>query len=165
MFLKAYRIQLAFQLGLHAKCENKTRQIRLLFFSYLQLSAMLGVYQRLVGSTSHDVQAFALLGALIVSAPKQALEPFLQQVFVVIFRRLQLSKTEKFMKGKGFHCNFSANSFRIFICSANFVCLLIHSPSVIIYFLWFILTPFVGQRSSCSSLGSCWFIHRTIWSV
>ncbi|KAA0184353.1 Exportin-2 [Fasciolopsis buskii] len=44
-----------------------------------KLSAMLGVYQRLVGSTSHDVQAFALLGALIVSAPKQALEPFLQQ--------------------------------------------------------------------------------------
>ncbi|TPP63258.1 Exportin-2 [Fasciola gigantica] len=63
-----------------------------------KLSAMLGVYQRLVGSSSHDVQGFALLGALIMSTPKQVLEPFLQQVFVVIFRRLQSSKTEKFMK-------------------------------------------------------------------
>ncbi|KAG5454542.1 Exportin-2 [Clonorchis sinensis] len=63
-----------------------------------KLSAMLGVYQRLIQSSLHDTHAFALLGALVLAVPKPTLEPFLRQVFMVIFRRLQSSKTEKFMK-------------------------------------------------------------------
>ncbi|KER20643.1 hypothetical protein T265_15265, partial [Opisthorchis viverrini] len=65
-----------------------------------KLSAMLGVYQRLIQSSLHDTHAFALLGALVLAVPKPTLEPFLRQIFMVIFRRLQSSKTEKFMKGK-----------------------------------------------------------------
>ncbi|CAL8104219.1 unnamed protein product [Calicophoron daubneyi] len=63
-----------------------------------KLSAMLGVYQRLIGSPTYDTQAFAVLNALILATPKEVMQPYLRQIFVVIFRRLQASKTEKFLK-------------------------------------------------------------------
>ncbi|KAF5399333.1 Importin alpha re-exporter [Paragonimus heterotremus] len=63
-----------------------------------KLSAMLGVYQRLIASVAHDAHSLLLLDALVVATPKPLIQPYLRQVFIVIFRRLQTSKTEKFMK-------------------------------------------------------------------
>lgn len=44
--------------------------------------------------------AFALLNAILLSGPKDILMPnYFRQIFMIIFRRLQSCKREKFMKG------------------------------------------------------------------
>ncbi|CAH8575839.1 unnamed protein product [Heterobilharzia americana] len=83
-----------------------------------KLSPILGVFQKLVGSSTNDIHAFALLNAILLAGPKDIMMPnYFRQVFMVIFRRLQTCKKERFMK-----------AFASFI--AHFV--LIHSPNELI---------------------------------
>ncbi len=64
----------------------------------LQVEAMLGVYQRLIASKSNDVHAFTIITAFLLAIPRTHLQPFLSQIFICIFQRLQSAKTEKFMR-------------------------------------------------------------------
>ncbi|TNN21396.1 Exportin-2 isoform 2 [Schistosoma japonicum] len=64
-----------------------------------KITPILGVFQKLVGSSVNDVYAFALLNAILLAGPKDILMPtYFRQIFMVIFRRLQSCKKEKFMK-------------------------------------------------------------------
>ncbi|KAM7539932.1 hypothetical protein Aperf_G00000045545 [Anoplocephala perfoliata] len=60
--------------------------------------AMLGVYQRLLNSKTNDVYAFNIISAFLLAFPRASLQPFLKQIFICIFQRLQTAKTEKFMR-------------------------------------------------------------------
>ncbi|XP_018646276.1 importin-alpha re-exporter (chromosome segregation 1-like protein) [Schistosoma mansoni] len=64
-----------------------------------KITPILGVFQKLVNSSINDVYAFALLNAILLSGPKDILMPtYFRQIFMIIFRRLQTCKKEKFMK-------------------------------------------------------------------
>ncbi|RTG91382.1 exportin-2 (importin alpha re-exporter), partial [Schistosoma bovis] len=64
-----------------------------------KITPILGVFQKLVNSSINDVYAFALLNAILLSGPKDILMPnYFRQIFMIIFRRLQSCKREKFMK-------------------------------------------------------------------
>ncbi|CAH8529122.1 unnamed protein product [Schistosoma turkestanicum] len=64
-----------------------------------KITPILGVFQKLVNSSLNDVYAFALLNAILLSSPKDVLMPnYFRQIFMIIFRRLQMCKKEKFMK-------------------------------------------------------------------
>eukprot|EP00899_Mesostigma_viride_P021200 jgi/Mesvir1/29081/Mv18387-RA.1 len=63
-----------------------------------QLSAILGVFQRLIGSKVHDHEGFYILNALIECLPLASMEPFLPTVWSLLCSRLQTSKTVKFVK-------------------------------------------------------------------
>ncbi|VDD74313.1 unnamed protein product [Mesocestoides corti] len=60
--------------------------------------AMLGVYQRLLTSKSNDVYAFTIISAFLLAFPRVHLQPYLSQIFICIFQRLQAAKTDKFMR-------------------------------------------------------------------
>ena len=59
---------------------------------------MLGVYQRLLQSKTNDVHAFTIISSFILAFPRTNLQPYLPQIFICIFQRLQAAKTEKFMR-------------------------------------------------------------------
>ncbi|POW10229.1 hypothetical protein PSTT_06235 [Puccinia striiformis] len=61
-----------------------------------RISAMLGVFQKLIGSKLNDVYGFELLEALFEHVPVDALMPYLRNVFLLLLTRLQQSKTDKF---------------------------------------------------------------------
>ncbi|KAA1099321.1 importin-alpha export receptor, variant 2 [Puccinia graminis f. sp. tritici] len=61
-----------------------------------RISAMLGVFQKLIGSKLNDVYGFELLEALFEHVPVDALLPYLRNVFLLLLTRLQQSKTDKF---------------------------------------------------------------------
>ncbi|KAH9278018.1 Exportin-2 [Echinococcus granulosus] len=63
-----------------------------------KMDAILGVYQRLLTSKTNDVYAFTIISAFLLAFPRTFLEPFLPQIFICIFQRLQTAKTEKFMR-------------------------------------------------------------------
>ncbi|VDP35199.1 unnamed protein product [Schistosoma margrebowiei] len=64
-----------------------------------KITPILGVFQKLVNSSINDVYAFALLNGILLSGPKDILMPtYFRQIFMIIFRRLQSCKREKFMK-------------------------------------------------------------------
>ena len=64
-----------------------------------KLLAILGVFQKLIASKSNDHEGFYLLGSLVESLDPAVLAPQLKNVFVVLFQRLQSSKTTKYVKG------------------------------------------------------------------
>ncbi|CAH8862787.1 unnamed protein product [Trichobilharzia szidati] len=83
-----------------------------------KISPIMGVFQKLASSSTNEVHAFALLNALLLAGPKDTMMPNnFRQIFMVIFRRLQTCKTERFLK-----------AFASFI--AHFV--LIYSPNELI---------------------------------
>jgi len=61
-----------------------------------RISAILGVFQKLIGSKLNDVYGFELLEALFEHVPIDTLMPYLRNVFVLLLTRLQQSKTDKF---------------------------------------------------------------------
>ncbi|VDL61902.1 unnamed protein product [Hymenolepis diminuta] len=63
-----------------------------------KVEAILGVYQRLLNSKTNDVYAFSIISAFLLAFPRANLQPFLKQIFICIFQRLQAAKTEKFMR-------------------------------------------------------------------
>ncbi|VDQ13457.1 unnamed protein product [Trichobilharzia regenti] len=66
-----------------------------------KISPIMGVFQKLASSSTNEVHAFALLNALLLAGPKDTMMPNnFRQIFMVIFRRLQTCKTERFLKGE-----------------------------------------------------------------
>lgn len=64
-----------------------------------KLSALLGVFQKLIASKSNDHEGFYLLGSLVENVEPATLAPQLKPIFILLFQRLQNSKTQKYVKG------------------------------------------------------------------
>ena len=64
-----------------------------------KLPALLGVFQKLIASKANDHEGFYLLGSLVEHLEPAALNAHLKNVLIVLFQRLQSSKTTKYVKG------------------------------------------------------------------
>lgn len=64
-----------------------------------KLSALLGVFQKLIASKANDHEGFYLLESLVENLEHSLLAPQLKSVFILLFQRLQSSKTTKYVKG------------------------------------------------------------------
>lgn len=62
------------------------------------LSALLGVFQKLVASKMNDHEGFYLLGSLVEHVEPSLLSPHIKDIFILLFQRLQGSKTTKYVK-------------------------------------------------------------------
>ncbi|XP_012275464.1 exportin-2 isoform X2 [Orussus abietinus] len=62
-------------------------------------NGLLGVFQKLIASKSNDHEGFLLIQSIIEHFAPNVLEPYMKQVFVLLFQRLSSSKTTKFVKG------------------------------------------------------------------
>ncbi|KAK3727815.1 hypothetical protein QZH41_008254 [Actinostola sp. cb2023] len=62
------------------------------------LDAILGVFQKLIASKSNDHEGFYLLSSIIEHMHRVALESYMPKIFILLFHRLQNSKTTKFVK-------------------------------------------------------------------
>ncbi|KAG7209545.1 hypothetical protein KM043_015625 [Ampulex compressa] len=62
-------------------------------------SGLLGVFQKLIASKANDHEGFLLIQSIIEHFAPNVLEPYMKQVFVLLFQRLSSSKTTKFVKG------------------------------------------------------------------
>lgn len=60
---------------------------------------LLGVFQKLIASKTNDHEGFYLVNSLIEHGDREAMSNLWKDIFVVLFRRLQSSKTTKFVKG------------------------------------------------------------------
>lgn len=59
------------------------------------LSALLGVFQKLISSKANEVHAYDLLEAVTLYVPPEALQPFLQQIMSLQLTRLGAGKTPR----------------------------------------------------------------------
>lgn len=62
------------------------------------LSALLGVFQKLIASKLNDHEGFYLLGSLVEQLEPSLLSPHIKDIFILLFQRLQSSKTTKYVK-------------------------------------------------------------------
>ena len=69
-----------------------------------KIPGLLGIFQKLLASKTNDHQGFYLLNSMIEHLSPQHLSSFTKQVFVLIFQRLQRSKTTKFIKSMIIFC-------------------------------------------------------------
>ena len=63
------------------------------------VNGVLGVFQKLIASKSNDHQGFYLLQSFIEFMPKDLIDRYMRQIYILLFQRLQKSKTTKFVKG------------------------------------------------------------------
>ncbi|CAL1529016.1 unnamed protein product [Lymnaea stagnalis] len=63
-----------------------------------KLNGLLGVFQKLIASKSHDHEGFYLLNYIVEFMPKPIVTPYIKQIFLLLFQRLTNSKTTKFIK-------------------------------------------------------------------
>lgn len=63
-----------------------------------KITAVLGVFQRLISSKSNDHFAFYILNSLIEHLPSAVLQTYIKQILLLIFQRLSSSKTQKYVK-------------------------------------------------------------------
>ncbi|XP_052777226.1 exportin-2-like [Mya arenaria] len=63
-----------------------------------KLNGLLGIFQKLIASKQNDHEGFYLMNSLIERMPSEILQPYMKQVFVLLFQRLQSSKTTKYIK-------------------------------------------------------------------
>ena len=61
--------------------------------------ALLGVFQKLIASKVNDNQGFYLLGSMIENLDPSLLSQHIKNIFILLFQRLQSSKTTKYVKG------------------------------------------------------------------
>uniref|UniRef100_A0A8C6PGN0 Exportin-2 n=1 Tax=Nothobranchius furzeri TaxID=105023 RepID=A0A8C6PGN0_NOTFU len=59
---------------------------------------LLGVFQKLIASKANDHQGFYLLNSIIEHMPAESIIQYRKQIFILLFQRLQSSKTTKFIK-------------------------------------------------------------------
>lgn len=72
---------------------------------------LLGVFQKLIASKSNDHEGFYLLGSMVEHFEPSAFSVHVKSIFIILFQRLQSSKTTKFVKGLlVFFCLFSAKN-------------------------------------------------------
>ncbi|XP_043510081.1 exportin-2 [Frieseomelitta varia] len=62
-------------------------------------NGLLGVFQKLIASKANDHEGFLLLQSIIEHFAPNILEPYMKQIFILLFQRLSSSKTTKFVKG------------------------------------------------------------------
>ena len=69
---------------------------------------LLGVFQKLIASRANDHEGFYLLSSIVEYFPWSAMENNYKQIYMLLFQRLQTSKTTKFVKGKmtSYHLHF-----------------------------------------------------------
>uniref|UniRef100_A0A3Q3JW21 Exportin-2 n=1 Tax=Monopterus albus TaxID=43700 RepID=A0A3Q3JW21_MONAL len=63
-----------------------------------KIPGLLGVFQKLIASKANDHQGFYLLGSIIEHMPPESITQYRKQIFILLFQRLQSSKTTKFIK-------------------------------------------------------------------
>ena len=63
-----------------------------------KITGLLGVFQKLIASKSNDHEGFYLLQSMVEYLPQDALKSYVKQVFVILFQRLNSSKTTKYVK-------------------------------------------------------------------
>lgn len=63
------------------------------------LSGLLGVFQKLIASRANDHEGFYLMQCLIEQCPRESLDTYMRQIFILLFQRLTSSKTTKYVKG------------------------------------------------------------------
>ncbi|GIX82326.1 exportin-2 [Caerostris extrusa] len=63
-----------------------------------KLNAVLGVFQKLIASKTNDHEGFFILQRLVENLPRETLNEYLKHIFVLLFQRLQSSKTTKYIK-------------------------------------------------------------------
>ncbi|XP_042197781.1 exportin-2 [Callorhinchus milii] len=63
-----------------------------------KIPGLLGVFQKLIASKANDHQGFYLLNSVIEHMPPEIMHQYKKQIFIVLFQRLQNSKTTKFVK-------------------------------------------------------------------
>ncbi|CAK9813415.1 Cse1 [Anthophora plagiata] len=64
-----------------------------------KINGLLGVFQKMIASKANDHEGFLLLQSIIEYFAPNVLEPYMKQIFVLLFQRLSSSKTTKFVKG------------------------------------------------------------------
>ncbi|XP_043944905.1 exportin-2 [Protopterus annectens] len=63
-----------------------------------KIPGLLGVFQKLIASKANDHQGFYLLSSIIENMPPDSVSQYKKQIFILLFQRLQNSKTTKFVK-------------------------------------------------------------------
>uniref|UniRef100_A0AAQ6A9B2 Exportin-2 n=1 Tax=Amphiprion ocellaris TaxID=80972 RepID=A0AAQ6A9B2_AMPOC len=63
-----------------------------------KIPGLLGVFQKLIASKANDHQGFYLLNSIIEHMPPESITQYRKQIFILLFQRLQGSKTTKFIK-------------------------------------------------------------------
>ncbi|KAK7100974.1 hypothetical protein V1264_023831 [Littorina saxatilis] len=63
-----------------------------------KLNGLLGVFQKLLASKTHDHEGFYILNAIIEFMPQPLVQQYSKQIFILLFQRLQSSKTTKYIK-------------------------------------------------------------------
>lgn len=72
-------------------------------------NAILGIFQKMIASKANDHEGFFLLQNLLAYYPPNDLQASMRQIFALLFQRLSLSKTTKYVKGIiVFFCYYSA---------------------------------------------------------
>ncbi|XP_072017606.1 exportin-2-like [Amphiura filiformis] len=64
-----------------------------------KVTPLLGVFQKLIASKANDHHGFYLIQTVVEHMNGAALQPYMKQVFTLLFQRLMSSKTTKFIKG------------------------------------------------------------------
>ncbi|XP_052854542.1 LOW QUALITY PROTEIN: exportin-2 [Drosophila gunungcola] len=64
-----------------------------------KLSAILGIFQKMIASKANDHEGFYLLQNLLSYYPAAEIQTNLRQIFGLLFQRLSLSKTPKYISG------------------------------------------------------------------
>lgn len=64
-----------------------------------KLTNLLGVFQKLIASKSNDHEGFYLIGSMVEHIDMLVMKPQMKDVFTLLFRRLQSSKTTKYVRG------------------------------------------------------------------
>lgn len=64
-----------------------------------KLNAVLGVFQKLIASKNNDHHGFYVVQSLVEHMDPAQLQPFIKQIFMLLFHRLTSSKTTKLVKG------------------------------------------------------------------
>jgi exportin-2 (importin alpha re-exporter) len=63
-----------------------------------KLPGILGVFQKQLASKVNDNHGFALIDTLLLYTPPEMFSTYTQQIFILMFQRLQSSKTTKYVK-------------------------------------------------------------------
>ncbi|BES95153.1 CAS/CSE protein, C-terminus [Nesidiocoris tenuis] len=68
------------------------------FKDQIKLPAILGIFQKLISMKSNDHEGFTLVQTMMIYCPHELLEPYIKQIFLLLFQRLTSSKTTKYIK-------------------------------------------------------------------
>ncbi|XP_053618509.1 exportin-2 [Plodia interpunctella] len=64
-----------------------------------RLTAMLGVFQKLIASKTNDHEGFYLVQTMLFKFGEQVMQPYTKQIITLLFQRLSSSKTTKYVRG------------------------------------------------------------------